>query len=327
MLEIDGSAGGQVLRTSVALSALVGKGIVVRDIRSQREQPGIKAQHLAAVESVAKACGAEVDGCEVGSREIMFKPGEIRGGRVRVNISTAGSVGLVMQALLPIYLLSGKPSTIEIYGGGTAGKWSPPVDYMENVFLEIMRMHGAHVETDVRRHGFYPKGGAEVVVRVKGPAVDGIKIVEGGGLVGIDGVSVASSDLAKARVADRQKMAAMKEFGDADISPRYVGTLSAGSYVVLRALFEKTVVGADMLGKRGLPSEAVGKRCAELLKSRLNDVVDPHAADNLIPYIAFAGGKVICSHETEHIKNNIRTCSRFGLDVKMEGGVISGEGA
>ncbi|MCK4714017.1 MAG: RNA 3'-terminal phosphate cyclase, partial [Candidatus Aenigmarchaeota archaeon] len=82
MLEIDGSAGGQVLRTSVALSALLGKPIKVSNIRSQRKVPGVKAQHLAAVKSVAKACGAELSGCVVGSREIEFIPGEIVGGKV-----------------------------------------------------------------------------------------------------------------------------------------------------------------------------------------------------------------------------------------------------
>jgi RNA 3'-terminal phosphate cyclase (ATP) len=83
----------------------------------------------------------------------------------------------------------------------------------------------------------------------------------------------------------------------------------------------------DVLGERGLASEMVGKRCAELLKSRLEGVVDPHAADNLIPYVALAGGRFACNCKTEHIKNNIKTCSRFGLSVKMEGGVISSEGA
>jgi RNA 3'-terminal phosphate cyclase (ATP)/RNA 3'-terminal phosphate cyclase (GTP) len=244
MLEIDGSVGGQVLRTSVALSALLGKPIKVSNIRSERKVPGVKAQHLAAVKSVAKACGAELAGCVVGSGEIEFIPGEIVGGRVNVKIGTAGSVGLVMQALLPVYLLSGKSSTIEINGGGTAGRWSPPVDYMEIVFLEIMRIFGADVDVVVKRHGFYPKGGANVVVQVKSSKMGKLEILEKGEPLGISGLSVASKDLTKAKVAERQKRSAMKYLEDAKVSSSYVNVSSTGSYIVLRALFENSVIGA-----------------------------------------------------------------------------------
>lgn len=312
MIEIDGSAGGQVLRSSVALSALLGKPIKVVNVRSQRDQPGLKEQHLAAVMAVASACGAEVSGGEVGSRTVGFVPGEISRGRVRVRIGSSGSIGLVMQALLPVYIVSGKASSIEINGGGTAGKWSPPVDYMEMVLLEILRMFGADVKVNVLKHGFYPKGGADVQVNVGCSKMEKIDIVETGKLIGIDGVSVASRELSEARVAERQKTAALKVLEDAKVRTNYVSTLSTGSYVVLRAVYEKTVVGADFLGERGLRSEEVGKSCAELLKSHFNCAVDPHAADNMIPYVALLGGKFRCGWETEHIKSNMKTCSEFG---------------
>jgi RNA 3'-terminal phosphate cyclase (ATP)/RNA 3'-terminal phosphate cyclase (GTP) len=303
----------------------MGKAIVVKDIRSQRNSPGIRAQHLAAVEAVGKVCGAEVSGCEVGSKEIEFVPGEIVSGKVKVKISTAGSVGLVLQAVLPVYLLSGKIAVVEITGGGTAGKWSPPVDYMDHVFLGILRKYGADVSVEIQKHGFYPKGGAAVVVKVGSSKINRLEIMENGNSNGIRGISVASKELEKVRVAERQKMAAMKELEGAKIVEKYVETQSIGSYLLLWKEFEKTVVGADVLGERGLKSEVIGKRCADLLKSR--NIVDEHAADNLIPYIAFAGGNLACSRKTEHIKNNIKTCSKFGLDVKMENGVISNESA
>jgi RNA 3'-phosphate cyclase len=325
MLVIDGSAGGQVLRTSIALSALMGKPISVNNIRSQRSSPGIKAQHMAAVQAVGRVCNAEVSGCELGSKKIEFVPGEIVSGKVKVKIATAGSVGLVMQALLPVYLLSGKSANIEISGGGTAGKWSPPVDYMDHVFLGILRKYGADVGVEIQQHGFYPKGGAEVTIRVGSSKIDGLEVMETGKLIGTKGISVASKELEKARVAERQKSAAMKELEGAKVVASYVETQSIGSYLLLWKEFEKTVIGADVLGERGLKSEAIGKRCADLLRSR--NVVDEHTADNLIPYIAFAGGKFACSRETEHIKNNIKTCSKFGLDIKVEGGVILNESA
>jgi RNA 3'-terminal phosphate cyclase len=119
----------------------------------------------------------------------------------------------------------------------------------------------------------------------------------------------------------------MKGLEGARIVSNYAETLSTGTYMVLWATYANTVIGADVLGERGLRSEEVSRRCVQLLKTRMDNPIDPHAADNIIPYIAMAGGRVRCGYKTEHIKNNIETCSRFGLDVRMEGGVISCEGA
>src|SRR5512137_1765606 len=103
MIEIDGSfgeGGGQIVRTSVTLSAVTGKPVHITRIRQGRPKPGLAAQHAQALKALAEICDARISGATPGSPEIVFTPGKIRGGRYRIEIGTAGSVTLIMQCLL-----------------------------------------------------------------------------------------------------------------------------------------------------------------------------------------------------------------------------------
>jgi RNA 3'-terminal phosphate cyclase (ATP) len=65
VLVIDGSqgeGGGQVLRTSLSLSALTGRPFRIDKIRANRSRPGLRPQHLTAVRAAAAICQAEVTG-------------------------------------------------------------------------------------------------------------------------------------------------------------------------------------------------------------------------------------------------------------------------
>ncbi|MCK4429445.1 MAG: RNA 3'-phosphate cyclase, partial [Candidatus Aenigmarchaeota archaeon] len=130
MIEIDGSyleGGGQIIRTSVALSCLTKKPIHIFNIRAGRKQPGLKAQHLAALLAVGDLCNAKTQGAKIGSKEIYFHPNKINREKLKINISTAGSVGLVLQTIFLVSVGLEKNLKIEIEGGGTFGKWSPSV--------------------------------------------------------------------------------------------------------------------------------------------------------------------------------------------------------
>ena len=141
MLHIDGSqgeGGGQILRNAVALSVLTNKPVEIENIRANRPNPGIKAQHYIAIKSIQELCNAETKGLEVGSDKLIFSPGEIKGGRHKFDIGTAGSIVLVFQASILASLNISEPVTINVTGG-TDVRWSPSWDYFEHVFLPLIK--------------------------------------------------------------------------------------------------------------------------------------------------------------------------------------------
>lgn len=315
MIEIDGAiGGGSVLRISVGLAVALNKAIKIYNIRQGRPKPGLQAQHLAGLLAVAELCDAKLKGAELGSREVEFSPGEIRKHKIRIEIATAGAVGLVLQPLQIACLKASHSIEIEIEGGGTFGAWAPPAPYIQQVNFALLEKLGFKAQLKIERHGFYPKGGARAFAKFWPPERQSpIVLEERGKMLKIEGVSIASEHLAKARVAERQAQMAHRVLSHAfseasiEIKEQYVDSRSPGSAVVLWAVFEKTIIGADVLGERGVPAEQVSQQAADSLIAELNSdaTVDKHMADQLIPFLALYGGSFRCSELTEHIKTNI----------------------
>ena len=169
MLEIDGSyleGGGQIARTAVALSAITRQPCRIFNIRKGRPKPGLKPQHLNSIQAAAKLCNGNLKGDRIESTEIEFYPKEIEGGKHRIDVGTAGSIGLVLQTLIPICLFADKEVELEIKGG-TDVKWAPNIEYFKEVFCKSLRKMEIEIETEIVRYGFYPKGGGLVRVKIK----------------------------------------------------------------------------------------------------------------------------------------------------------------
>jgi len=287
----------------------------------------LRAQHITAINAVGKLCNAEIKGLKIGSGEIEFEPKEISDKKIQIDIGTAGSIPLVLQALL----IASIRSNIELeITGGTDVKFAPSIDYVKFVTLPILKTIGINTEIEILRRGYYPKGGGKVrIITKKSDKFSHINLTEKGKISEIYGISHASADLKSRNVAGRQKNAAEKILraknlcDNVEIKEEYANTFSTGSGITLVARTEKSIIGACLLGEVKKKAEDVGIECAKNLINEIeNDAgVDSHTGDQIIPYLALAKGKVKIS-KTLHAITNIYTVNLFGFDVKEKDGIV-----
>jgi len=320
MLELDGSAlegGGQIVRSAVALSAITGIPVKIRNIRAGRERSGLRYQHCAAVRAVASVCNARVEGCDVGGKTLTFKPGKIEKKKISVDIGTAGSIPLVLQAWLPVILECGGEIVAK---GGTEVQLSPTIDYFEHVHVKLIRSHGAAVTTEIMQRGYYPRGGGVVRVVVGESCMRPIS--PGERSAADNGIISCSSNL-PGHVADRQASSAaslLSEEGIGELPVHYdrrdgPGT---GSSITMWVGYK----GACALGRRGLPAEKVGRSAAGALLCELRSGgdVDMFLCDQLLLYLARYGGRYSCSQYTLHARTMIWLLEQFGFPVDVREG-------
>lgn len=323
LIEIDGSygeGGGQIVRTSVALSAVTGKAVRIKRIRQGRPRPGLAPQHAQAILALAQLCDGRASGVEPGCSEIVFEPGLIRGGSYRVEIGTAGSVTLLMQCLLPAMLKASSSISLEVHGG-TDVSWSPTVDYFRYVFLPALASFGVKTNLELRQRGYYPKGQGSVLIEVDPvslvPAHLESQVSKLGSEPAVQGISHSSN--LPAHVAKRQSetaIAILKQAGyEAHVDLETLRLPSTGSGITVWSGSK----GGSALGARGLPAEAVGKRAADelILELESGAAIDIHLADQLMPYLALVGGCFTVREVSMHAKTNIWTARHF-LDTEIE---------
>jgi RNA 3'-terminal phosphate cyclase (ATP) len=324
MIEIDGSmgeGGGQVLRTSLALAAVLRREVRVFNIRAGRAEPGLKAQHLTSVKALAEICSASSSGLQIGSTEFVFSPGEVKAGSFRFDVGTAGSVTLVLQTLMP--LLPYAPGTVELeITGGTDVRWSPPIDYLRLVTLPLLAKMSVHASVLFSHRGHYPKGGG--IVKLNANPTSALKNIVGaasGIVTSIDGIS--HSVKLPTRVAERQAASATRVIEQGGLphpririeSSENGSHIGPGSGIVLCAETSTGgLFGSDSLGERGRPAETVGEDAAMKLVGELSSgaFLDRHMGDMIVPYVALAEGvsDLSISQITQHTLTNVKVAEQ-----------------
>ena len=341
MLTIDGSygeGGGQILRTALALSAVLERPVLIEKIRAGRRNPGLQAQHLAGVRALAEIAAAEVEGATVGSVSLRFTPSRIAGGAYRWDVGTAGAISLVLQTILIPLALAPASSRISITGG-THVPWSPPFPYIEQVLLPVLGGMGLRASLTLKRWGFYPKGGGAVEGQIQPSSLQPLTLTGRGGPVEIVGCSAVAG--VPVSVAERQRDRALSRLGPLEIPCRIeicqVEARNPGTILFLLVQCEGGRAGFSSLGERGKPAERVADEACDQVFAYLQGfgVADPHLADQLLLAMAIAPGSssLATTAVTEHLLTNRWVIERFLPGrVRVEGrrgepGLVTTEGS
>lgn len=334
MIVIDGSqgeGGGQILRTSVGLAAALGKAVRVTGIRAGRQKPGLRPQHLSAVRAAAAVADADLSGAEIGSTDVTFRPGPVRVGRYRFDIGTAGSSALVLQTIIPAMMLADGESDVTVTGG-THNPLAPCFEYLRDVFGLLASAANLQIYLEMVRAGFYPRGGGEIHMQVRGIGspdnVEPLRLGSRGELRYIEGLSAASHSL-PGHIIERQTAQVLGRLAAAGrrgtVEQAVWQSDSPGTVVFLRAVFAKTVAGVFALGARGKRAERVADEAVEDLLDFLDSpgVVDAHAADQLITLAALcpAASRFVAERLTDHLKTNADVIRQItGRNITLEPG-------
>jgi RNA 3'-terminal phosphate cyclase (ATP) len=328
MIEIDGSqesGSGTIVRDAVSFSVLLGKDLHIKNIRAKRDKPGLRPQHLKAIEAAAQICRGRLEGAEVGSNEIKFRPGKkIEGGAFNWDIKTAGSATMLALTVIPPALFADRPSQFEIIGG-LFQDFAPSVYHLKYVLFPILfpilGAMGVDLDIKIIQPGYVPQGKGKIHVKVmpiKGK-LEPLTLTNQGKVAEIKGVALSS--LLKARkVSDRmvrECQKALKAAGydlkieiiyDTKEEPAYERpSVQAGASLAIWARTDtECLVGSDMAGKLRRTAEFIGKRTAKDLIEDLDGgaTVDRHLADQIIPFAALAEGwsAYLIPKMTEHIQ-------------------------
>ena len=336
-----GEGGGQIVRSSMTLSAITGRSIHICRVRAGRSRPGLKRQHLTAVRAVAAICEGELEGDQLQSTELRFRPGEVKPGEYRFAVGSAGSALLVLQSVLPPLLTTWGPSTIHVEGG-THNDWAPSFDFIDRVYLPLIRRMGPDVTATLDSYGFYPAGGGRVTVHVNPvPALSGFDLTDSG-RVREQVVRAISSGL-PAHVGERETQRVVRRLNwRAEVEHLSVPSAGPGNFLCAEIRCQHITELFSAVGRKGVRAEKVADSVTRQVKrwKKSGAPVGEYLADQLIlPFALCAamqgpaeawgirrGGSFITGPLSQHAETHIWLLHHFlklWLEVTEQDGRVT----
>lgn len=295
-ITIDGSqgeGGGQILRTSVGLSAVYGKSIRIERIRAGREKPGLMRQHLTAMKAAAEICDAEMIGAELGSQTLQFVPGKVRPGKYEFRVGTAGSATLVLQTILPALIQADAFSEV-IIEGGTHNQWAPTFDYLQRVFLPLLNRMGPAVEARLERYGFFPAGGGRIHVTIQPASIlMGFKLLERGAVVSKSARILISNLPLNIAEREAERLARRLNLQPDEIQIDPVTAHGPGNLVFAEFAYEHVTELATGFGRIGASAEHVAEETVAQIRDYLKSPapVGEYLADQILLPLAMSAAQ------------------------------------
>ncbi len=324
-LTIDGSmgeGGGQILRSSLTLSLVTGTPFRIEGIRAGRKKPGILRQHLTAVNAATEVGKATVNGGGIGSTELSFSPRTVDAGDYHFAVGTAGSATLVLQTVLPALLTASRPSTL-VLEGGTHNPFAPPFDFLEKVYVPLVRRMGPRLELTLERHGFYPAGGGRFRVGVEPvERLTPLELHERGAVKGRRARALVAN--LPRGVAEREIKTVQKKLSwepkDLDVE-EIKSSPGPGNVLSIELEMEHLTEVFTSFGQLGVNAETVASKAVRETRGYLlsSAPVGEYLADQLLVPLALAGGGSFrATTLSRHTKTNIEVLKMFlHLDIDV----------
>jgi RNA 3'-terminal phosphate cyclase (ATP) len=318
---IDGSrgeGGGQILRTSLALSILTGRPLHMHRIRAGRKKPDLQRQHIVCVQAAAQLCGGYSSKLEVGTSELEFTPGDTWPTQMRLDIGTAGSTTLVIQTILVPVLATGRALRAVIIGG-THNPMAPPFEFLDRVFVPHLRKMGGNVTLLLEKRGLMPNGGGRIVLDIAPSKLVPLDVIDAGRVIARKATAIVAK--IPRHVGEREVAVAQERLDSPVVD--VIELPNDGPHNVFMAEVELESGARDLVtnhGRRGYPAEDVATDALDELEKFIDagvPVGECLADQLLLPMAVARGGKFrTIAPLSLHTHTNIETIQHF-LDVSI----------
>ena len=316
-----GEGGGQIIRSAITLSCITKQPIHLENIRKNRKNEGLKAQHLTAIQILQKISKADVIGAKIGSTELKFVPGNVEKLELIEDVKTAGSISLILQVLIPVVSISQKKLSL-IIKGGTDVLWSPSMDYTQYVLKEAYSRMGIEFSIEIIKRGYYPKGNGEVKLEVYPSKIKSLTLSkrETNNLKLKCTFSKISIDVIKEKIEMIKEKISKANF-NVEIEIKEEEALDSGASLLIYSIDKNSIIGMDGLFDNK-------KQNFDLDFEKFNNSlgVDESLADMLVVPASLGINKTVFQVKeiTEHLETNLFVTSKitgckYGIGKTSEG--------